>query len=298
MEGKSPVSRQDPKSDAAASTAKRGGPDPGSRPPPGMAMAESGDDANAGDPNFMTSLARGLRVIHAFSESHPTLSIADAARISGLPRATARRCLHTLRQLGYVGSAGHVFALRPKILSLGFAFLSSTPLTLMAEPVLRKLSGAVHESASIGILDEDEVVYVGRVATKRIMSVALNVGSRLPAYCTSMGRVLLAALPPRELEAYFNRVPLKAMTERTVTSREGLRRAMDSVRHKGFAMVDQELEFGLRSIAVPIRNTGGVVVAAMNLGFQAARVSRRDMEGRLLPALRSAANEIGELLVG
>ena len=249
------------------------------------------------DPNFMTSLARGLSVIRAFTGSNPQLTIAEVAKISGLPRAAARRCLHTLDQLGYVGSDGRRFSLRPKILALGYAFMSSTPLAATLQPVLERVSEKVHESSSAAALDEDEIVYIARAATKRIMSVTLNVGSRLPAYCTSMGRVLLAHLPRPEVDDFLGRARLKSFTERTLTSRDGLRRVLDQVRERGYALVDQELEIGLRSIAVPVRGVTGAVVAAMNVSTQAARVSRREMEGRFLPALLQGASEVGQLFV-
>ena len=260
-------------------------------------VRDSGAGGNGSDPNFMTSLARGLAVVRAFTGSAPQLTIAEAAKISGLPRAAARRCLYTLEHLGYVGSDSRRFFLRPKILALGYGYMSSTPLAATLQPVLERVSETIHESCSGAVLDDDEIVYIARAATKRIMSVNLNVGSRLPAYCTSMGRVLLAALPRPELDDYLNRVRLKPFTERTITSREGLRRALDQVREKGYAVVDQELEVELRSIAVPVRNSSGAVVAAMNLSAQAARVSRREMESRFLSSLRSAADEVGHLLV-
>jgi IclR family pca regulon transcriptional regulator len=155
----------------------------------------------------------------------------------------------------------------------------------------------VHESSSAAALDEDEIVYIARAATRRIMSVTLNVGSRLPAYCTSMGRVLLAHLPRPDLDDFLGHARLKPFTERTLTSRDGLRRVLDQVRERGYALVDQELEIGLRSIAVPVRGVTGAVVAAMNVSTQAARVSRREMEGRFLPALEQGASEVGQLFV-
>jgi IclR family transcriptional regulator, pca regulon regulatory protein len=263
----------------------------------GERIRDSGTSGNGADPNFMTSLARGLAVVRAFTGSAPQLTIAEVARVSGLPRAAARRCLYTLERLGYVGSDSRRFFLRPKILALGYGYMSSTPLAATLQPVLERVSETIHESCSGAVLDDDEIVYIARAATKRIMSVTLNVGSRLPAYCTSMGRVLLAALPRPELDAYLNRVRLKPFTQRTITSREGLRRALDQVREKGYAVVDQELEVELRSIAVPVRNSSGAVVAAMNLSAQAARVSRREMESRFLSSLRSAADEVGHLLL-
>ncbi len=251
----------------------------------------------ASDPNFMTSLARGLSVIRAFTEREPNLTIADIAKITGLPRAAARRCLLTLMQLGYAGSDGRTFHLKPKILALGYSFLSSAPLATILDPLIEQVSGAVQESCSAAVLDEDDVVYIARAATKRIMSVGLNVGSRLPAYCTSMGRVLLAALPDSELDAYLARVPLKPYTERTITAADALKRELERVRDRGFSLVDQELELGLRSIAVPIRTAAGGVVAAMNISAQAARVTCPEMEVQFLPHLYRASEEARVLLV-
>lgn len=259
------------------------------------AEAELGESAS--DPNFMTSLARGLSVIRAFTERSQTLTIADIARIAGLPRAAARRCLLTLMQLGYVGSDGRTFYLKPKILALGYSFLSSAPLATILDPVIEQVSAALQESSSAAVLDEDEAVYIARAATKRIMSVGLNVGSRLPAYCTSMGRVLLAHLPAGDLDAYLARVVLKPFTERTITDPEVLRRELERVRERGFALIDQELEIGLRSIAVPVRTASGTVVAAINASAQAARVTCPEMEARFLPPLQRAAEDARVLLV-
>lgn len=263
----------------------------------GAADKSSGAAEEASDPNFMTSLARGLSVIRAFTEREPNLTIADIAKITGLPRAAARRCLLTLMQLGYAGSDGRTFHLKPKILALGYSFLSSAPLATILDPLIEQVSGAVQESCSAAVLDEDDVVYIARAATKRIMSVGLNVGSRLPAYCTSMGRVLLAALPESELDAYLSRVPLKPYTERTITAADALKRELERVRDRGFSLVDQELELGLRSIAVPIRTAAGGVVAAMNVSAQAARVTCPEMEVQFLPHLHRAAEDARVLLV-
>ncbi|HYG90114.1 MAG TPA: IclR family transcriptional regulator [Azospirillum sp.] len=261
----------------------------------GVAAAEV--EESASDPNFMTSLARGLSVIRAFSERTPNLTIADIAKAAGIPRAAARRCLLTLMQLGYVGSDGRTFFLRPKILALGYSFLSSAPLATILDPLIEQVSGAVQESCSAAVLDEDEIVYIARAATKRIMSVGLNVGSRLPAYCTSMGRVLLASLPEAELDAYLQRVPLRPFTDRTITNPDALKRELERVQERGFALVDQELELGLRSIAVPVRTASGHVVAALNISAQAARVTCPEMEVQFLPHLRRAADEARVLLV-
>jgi len=245
-----------------------------------------------GDPNFMTSLARGLSVIRAFSDREPKLSIAEVARLTGLSRAAARRCLHTLESLGYAGSDGRSFFLRPKVLTLGHAYLSGRSLAATIQPFLERVSEAVHESSSAAVLDEGEIVYIARAATKRIMSVGLSIGSRLPAYCTSLGRVLLAQLPPAELDRYFAGLRAEALTERTVTEPAALRRIVEQTRQRDFALVDQELEIGLRSVSIPLRNVAGQVVAAMNVSTQAQRVTRREIEGRVLPAMRAAAEDL------
>lgn len=253
--------------------------------------------ADADDPNFMTSLARGLSVIRAFSEREPNLTIADVARITGLPRAAARRCLLTLERLGYAGTDGRTFFLRPRILALGYSFLSSAPLATILGPVLEGISRELQESSSAAVMDDDEVLYIARSATKRIMSVGLNVGSRLPAYCTSMGRVLLAHMPEAEVAAHLDRVTLRPFTSRTITDRARLLEELERVRAQGWSLLDQELEIGLRSLAVPVVNAGGTVVAAINVSTQAARVDAAEMTGRFLPVLQTAASETRSLLV-
>jgi IclR family pca regulon transcriptional regulator len=271
----------------------------GSQPqprPPQRLVEPPPAGGEAADPNFMTSLARGLVVIRAFTEQQPRLSIAEVARLSGLPRAAARRCLLTLEKLGYAGSDGRSFFLRPKILALGYAFLSSTSLPKAIQPFLERVSEQLHESCSAGVLDEDEVVYIARAATKRIMSVGLSVGSRLPAFWTSMGRVLLAQLPPAELQRRLAALEPRAFTDKTVTDKDQLLRLLEQVRQRGYCIVDQELEVGLRSVSVPVVNTSGLVVAAMNCGLQAQRVSRRELETRVLPVLQATQQELRVLL--
>jgi IclR family pca regulon transcriptional regulator len=254
--------------------------------------------AQGGDPNFMTSLARGLAVIQAFSQQRRVLTISQISQRTGIPRAAVRRCLYTLGKLGFVSAEdGRNFSLRPRILALGHAYLASTPLAKAAQPVLRHISNALNESSSVAILDGDDILYIARASTSRIMTIDLDIGSRLPAYCTSMGRVLLAYLPPADLDAYLERVKLVQHTARTIITREGLREALESVRRNGYAINDQELEIGLRSVAVPIFAPDGKVVAALNVGVQAARISVAEMESRFLPVLREGAHELGLLLV-
>jgi IclR family pca regulon transcriptional regulator len=248
------------------------------------------------DPDFMTSFARGLAVIRAFADSRKPQTIAQISQQTGIPRAAVRRCLHTLRQLGYVEAELNNFALRPKVLTLGYSYLSSTPLTIAAQPCLNHVSQALGESSSLAVLEEDQVLYVARAATSRVMSVSLSAGSRLPAYCTSLGRVLLAHLPQAELDAYFTRVDLQPRTEHTVTDAARLRALLAQVREDGYAINNEELELGLRSIAVPVRGASGRVLAALNVGAQAVRVAPERMIGEFLPVLRQGAQELAVLL--
>jgi IclR family pca regulon transcriptional regulator len=248
------------------------------------------------DPDFMTSFARGLAVIRAFADSRKPQTIAQISQQTGIPRAAVRRCLHTLRQLGYVDAELNNFSLRPKILSLGYSYLSSTPLTLAAQPCLNGVSQALGESSSLAVLEEDQVLYVARAATARVMSVSLSAGSRLPAYCTSLGRVLLAHLPDSELDAYLARTELLPKTERTITDKARLRAVLVDARRNGYALIDEELELGLRSIAVPVRGASGRVLAALNVGAQAVRATPQRMVEAFLPELRRAAQELAVLL--
>jgi len=253
--------------------------------------------ALSGDPNFMTSLARGLAVIRGFSQQRRKISIAQLSLGTGIPRAAVRRCLYTLAKLGYVSAEdGGTFALRPQILALGHAYLSSVPLVMAAQPILDQVSATTHESCSLAILDGDEILYVARSSSgKRIMSIDLGVGSRLPAHCTSMGRVLVAHLTDDEISAYLCRVKLAPYTNRTIVSKDQMARTVAGVRRAGFAIVDQELEIGLRSIAVPVQDYRGRIAAAINISVQAARVSAAEMEKVFLPPLRKAADELGML---
>jgi IclR family pca regulon transcriptional regulator len=235
-------------------------------------------------------------VLRAFSDSRRALTIAQISQKTGIPRAAVRRCLHTLKQLGYAEAEMNNFSLRPKVLTLGYSYLSSTPLAVSSQPCLNNISRALNESCSLAVLDEGEVLYIARSATSRVMSVALNAGSRLPAYCTSLGRVMLAHLEPDELDAYFARTELRPMTARTVVSQKRLRGILAGVRQAGHAINDEELELGLRAIAVPVRGASGKVLAALNVGAQAARVGIAQMEREFLPVLRRGAQELSVLL--
>jgi IclR family transcriptional regulator, pca regulon regulatory protein len=254
-------------------------------------------DALTGDPDFMTSLARGLAVIQAFSQKKRQLTISQVSAKTGFSRAAVRRCLYTLAKLGFAGSDDNRhFYLRPRVLALGHSYISSMPLATAAQPILEHFSRLLHESCSIATLDGLDIVYVARANVTRIMAIDLGVGSRLPAFCTSMGRVLLAHLPPDELESFLARIQFTRYTERTIVTVDKLRPVLRLALRNGYAIVDQELELGLRSMAVPIQNPGGKVVAAVNVGAHAQRVSNQDMLNKFLPHLRAAAQELCMLL--
>lgn len=240
-------------------------------------------------PEFVQSLERGLAVIRAFDADHPELTLSDVARATGLTRAAARRFLLTLVELGYMRTDGRLFGLRPRILELGYAYLSSLSLPELAQPHMEALVAEVHESCSVSVLDGTEVVYVARVPTKRIMAVAIAVGTRFPAHATSMGRVLLAHQPAEWLDSYLASTSLVALTPRTITDPARLRTVLARVRTQGFAVVDQELEEGLRSMAVPIHDASGSVVAAMNVSARTSRGSSEAIRRELLPHLQKAA---------
>lgn len=246
--------------------------------------------ARTGD--FVRSFERGLAVIRAFGAETPRLTLSDVARSTGLTRAAARRFLLTLAELGYVHNDGRYFSLRPRILDLGHAYLSTLGLDEVAAPHMERLVADVRESSSIAVLDGDDIVYVVRVPTKRIMTVAIAVGTRFPAYATSMGRVLLAGLPPAERDAYLERVELAVLTTHTVTDRERLRAVLEQVAAAGYAVVDQELEEGLRSVAVGIVDAAGAVMGAINVSVHASRASLDDLRDEILPKLRETAARI------
>jgi IclR family pca regulon transcriptional regulator len=249
-----------------------------------------------GDRDMVGGLQNGLAVIEAFDERHPRLTIADAAKATGLTRAAARRYLLTLARLGYADHDGKFFSLTPKVLRLGYAALSAMTLPSRVQPWLERISAEVGESSSAAVLDDGEVVYIARSATRRIMSIGLGVGSRLPAYCTSLGRVLLAAQDEAWLDAYFARVALRAMTPRTMTSASDIRAVLEGVRRDSHCIVDEELELGLRSVAVPVRDATGTVRCAINVGVQTHRMTVQQMRDAFLPRLRTAAGELSRIL--
>jgi IclR family pca regulon transcriptional regulator len=248
------------------------------------------------DADFVSGFARGLKVIEAFGETTPKLAIADVARTTGLDRATARRCLLTLAELGYAEYDGKFFALTPKILRLGHAYLSATPLPHIVQPFLDRLAEEVGQSASASVLDGTEIVYIARAAQKRVMSINLMPGSRLPAYCASMGRVMLAALPPEDARSLLKQTALKSFTPFTKTDPRLLMEELQRIREDGFAVIDQELELGLCSIAVPLTNDRGRVIAAINIGAPSASVPAIEMASRYLAPLKTVAAALKPIL--
>lgn len=235
------------------------------------------DDTQKPGDSYVQSFARGLAVIRAFDAAHPEQTLTEVASATGLTRAGARRILLTLQTLGYVEADGRLFRLTPKILDLGFAYLTSMPFWNLADPVMEQLSAQIHESCSAAVLDRTEIVYVLRVPTHKIMTINLSIGSRLPAYCTSMGRVLLSALDDAALDETLAQSDIRAHTARTTTDIGELKAAIAQVRQQGWAIVDQELEVGLLSISAPIRNRRGQIIAAMNISGNAQRHTAKQM---------------------
>jgi IclR family transcriptional regulator, pca regulon regulatory protein len=245
---------------------------------------------------FVQSFARGLAVIRSFSALSPQQTLSEVAERSQLSRAGARRILLTLQTLGYVTSDGRLFRLTPRILDLGFAYLSSMPIWNLAEPVMEDLVADVKESCSAAVLEQTDIVYVLRVPTHQIMRITLGVGSRLPAWCTSMGRVLLADLPEPEMLARLATCELSARTRHTLTDPDAIAARVAQARRQGWCIVNQELEEGLISVAVPVRNRAGRVIAALNVSGQANRTNARTVQDSILPRLQRAADTISAML--
>jgi IclR family pca regulon transcriptional regulator len=246
--------------------------------------------------DIMGGLAKGLAVIEAFTAERPRQSIAEVAAATGLDRATTRRCLLTLARHGYADWDGKFFTLTPRVLRLGTACLATMPLPQIVQPLLDDLSDRIGQSSSVSILDAADIVYVARAAQRKVMAITLMPGSRLPAYCTSMGRVMLAALPDAEARALLERTPRPARTPMTVTGVDGIMERLAVARSAGYSLIDQEVELGLRSIAVPVLNARGRVVAAMNVGLPAVTAGIEDLPGRYLPDLLRTRDALKPLL--
>jgi IclR family transcriptional regulator, pca regulon regulatory protein len=248
------------------------------------------------DRDFVNSLARGLAVIKAFNRSRPSMTLSEVAKRTGINRAAARRFLLTLVREGYAETDGKYFRLRPKILELGFSALSSISLAEMAQSVMDDLADRIDEMCLAAVLDGEWVVYVLRTSTQRVVSLNLDVGSRLPAFCMSTGRVLLAALPNDELDRWLDDLDPVRYTQNTIVSKRKLREAILRARRDGYSLMDEEYEIGFRSLSVPITRADGDVVAALNICCPSPRISLERMEREFLPLLREAAAEIRESL--
>jgi IclR family pca regulon transcriptional regulator len=253
--------------------------------------------SQVGNPDFVLSLARGLRVIESFESHHDGRSIIEISQSTGLSRASIRRILLTLELLGYVERSRQVYRLKTQVLRLGFSYLSSSSVVEAARPVLERITEQLHESSSMSMLDGGQIVYVARSAASRVLAAGLSVGSRLPAYCTSMGRVLLAALSDAELSSYLSDLKPLSFTPKTLTRIPRIKKAILQARIDGYAIVDEELEAGLRSIAVPVNTRGDRTVAAINVGTHISRVDRAALMHRCLPALQEGARALRDILI-
>lgn len=243
---------------------------------------------------YVRALDRGLAVVRAFDADHPRRSLAEVARAVGLAPATARRLLHTLRALDYVGTDGRVWWLRPRLLELGQAYLATTSVWDVVRERLARLAEEVHETASAGVLDGTDVIYAVRVPYRRIMSMNVEVGTRIPAFASSMGRVLLAALDDAALDAVLERVDLRPLAPRTIGTVDGLREVVAQVRRQRFSYLEEELEAGIQCVAAPVHDAAGRVVAAVTVSSHTTRVSPAEVRERLVPALLRAAADIDE----
>ncbi|MGP9818516.1 IclR family transcriptional regulator domain-containing protein [Salinarimonas sp. NSM] len=257
------------------------------------AVVEAGNE----DRDYVTSLARGLEVIRAFNRAKSRMTLSEVAERTAMTRAAVRRFLLTLVREGYAETDGKYFRLRPKVLELGFSLLSSMDITEIMQPVVDELAQRLQESVFVAVLDDDAVRYVARATSQRVVSIGINLGSRAPAHAVSTGRVLLAGLPEDKLNEYLDNAVLEKITPNTVTSKVQLASLIDEARRQGWAIVDQELEVGLRSISAPIKNRAGEVVAALNVCCPSVRLTTKEMQAQVLPELLDAASRISLMML-
>jgi len=276
----------------ASSTARRLSGHKGQSPAAWLRATER-DNLDQDHPDFVAAFARGLAIIEAFDGEHRTLTLTEAAARTGLSRGTVRRFLLTLLSLGYAASDGKSFWLLPRVLRLGYGYLSALDLSEIGQPIVQALSARLGESCSLGVLDGDDITFVARAEAKRNYRLALTIGGRLPAHATSLGRVLLAALPDAELDHFLQRVVLQPITPRTTTDKAVLRAAILQARQDGYATVDDELQLGIRSVSVPVHDRSGAVVASINVGALTPQTSFETMRNEYVPLLRAAAAAIG-----
>jgi len=252
---------------------------------------------DASGPEFLEALARGLRVIEAFNQDRKQLTLSDIAKLVDLPRASVRRTLHTLVQLGYAEMDERLFRLKPRVLNLARAYLQSNAVTDIVQPALERLSEQTGESCSAAVLDGEDVTMIAHASPKRVLPVSAQIGFRLPASATALGRVLLAALDDRALEKFLARLRPEQITKFTVTDKTQLRKAILDVRKSGFALADQEVEIGFRSIAVPLKKRDGRIIAALNIGVHSERTPLKAMPGHYFQSLKTVANELQQQLI-
>jgi IclR family transcriptional regulator, pca regulon regulatory protein len=263
---------------------------------PATAQSNAKTPARRANNETVQGLRRGFAVIKAFTAESPALSISQVAERTGLTRAVARRYLLTLEELGCVVQNGSSFRLTPRLLDLGFTYLTTLDVANVAQPVMEAVVAKLHESCSVAVLDSYDIVYVARVAARRIMSINLAVGSRLPAHATSMGKILLAHLSPEGLDAYFQDAPLQRLTKRTICDEASLRAALKEVKSRGWAINDQDCEDGIRTLAAPLFDRSNKVVAAINISAHAARVSMKELKRDHLPVVLDAARQVSRTL--
>jgi IclR family pca regulon transcriptional regulator len=251
----------------------------------------------ASGPDFLEALARGLRVLEAFNQDRKQLTLSDIAKLVDLPRASVRRTLHTLVALGYAETENRLFRLTPRVLMLARAYLLSNAVSDILQPALERLSEEINESCSAAVLDGEEVMMIAHASPKRIIPVSAQIGFRLPAFATSLGRVLLAALDDRQLDEFLSRIAPKRITTSTIIDKRELRRAILKAREDGYALADQEAEIGFRSIAVPLQRLDGRIIAALNIGIHSERMPLKAMHGHFYPKLRALADELQQQLI-
>jgi len=247
--------------------------------------------------DFVESLDRGLRLLHCFAASPEPMSLSDLARAADLPRATARRILFTLERAGYVTSDGKLFTLTPHVLTLAASYLRSSPIVSVLQPVLDRIATDAHEICSLAVLDRDDAVFIARSSPTRMFSAGIDVGYRLPAFCTSVGRVMLGRLSDQELVTLLRAMPRERLTPQTVIDPKALLAAIKSDREKGYSLVDREAEPHFRSISVPVRRYDNVIIGAINIGGHVDRVSTEEMIERFLPLLREGAESVRSRLL-
>jgi IclR family pca regulon transcriptional regulator len=251
----------------------------------------------ASGPDFLEALARGLRVLEAFNQDRKPLTLSDIAKLVDLPRASVRRTLHTLVALGYAETENRLFRLTPRVLTLARAYLLSNAVSDILQPALERLSGEINESCSAAVLDDEEIMMIAHASPKRIIPVSAQIGFRLPAFATSLGRVLLAALDDRQLDEFLARIAPTKVTTSTIVDKRALRRAILEVREDGYALADQEAEIGFRSIAVALKRLDGRTIAALNVGVHSEHTPLRAMHSQFFPKLRALADQLQQQLI-